>query len=229
MRGQAVQSLWTDVITERELGRKGTAQRVADLICEKIMDGGLKPGLQLPEESLCESLNVSRNTLREAFRILDNSRLVSHQVGRGVFVRTMSVEDVSDIYLTRKIIESSAISVAARTPLCFDDILKEAEACAAAAERGDWSEVGAADLRFHRAIVALARSPRLDAIAVQLTLESRLVFHAFPNLGDFHYRYLDRNQIITRELLNKRFQSAIDELGSYLDDARSHIIASLSP
>ena len=50
------------------LGRASTAERVADILRDRITEGYVPPGARLSEESIGGALGVSRNTLREAFR-----------------------------------------------------------------------------------------------------------------------------------------------------------------
>ena len=70
------------------LGRSSTADRVAELLRTHIAEGHLLPGARLPEDAIGQALGVSRNTLREAFRLLTHEKLLSHALNRGVFVRT---------------------------------------------------------------------------------------------------------------------------------------------
>ncbi|NDU79577.1 GntR family transcriptional regulator, partial [Actinomadura sp. DSM 109109] len=51
-----------------EIRRTGTGEMVAEVLRQRISEGDLPPGTQLAEESLADSLQVSRNSLREAFR-----------------------------------------------------------------------------------------------------------------------------------------------------------------
>ena len=78
-----------------DLERASTAQKVADMLRERVLDGELAPGLRLSEEAIGGALGVSRNTLREAFRLLTRDRLLVHEHSRGVFVRSPSTEDVA--------------------------------------------------------------------------------------------------------------------------------------
>jgi len=50
--------------------------RVSDQIRRKLVDGELTPGQRLSENALSESLAISRNTLREAFRLLTKEGLL---------------------------------------------------------------------------------------------------------------------------------------------------------
>ena len=80
-----------------DLGRASTAGRVADVLRTRITEGHLSPGTRLSEEDIGAALGVSRNTLREAFRLLGHERLLVHEFNRGVFVRRLTVDDVRDL------------------------------------------------------------------------------------------------------------------------------------
>ncbi|HET9142050.1 GntR family transcriptional regulator, partial [Actinophytocola sp.] len=71
------------------LDRTSTAERVAGILRDRIMEGHLRPGDKLSEEEITRRLGISRNTLREAFRLLGHERLLEHQLNRGVFVRVV--------------------------------------------------------------------------------------------------------------------------------------------
>ena len=85
---------------------------VADSLRQRIISGDFAPGTRLSEESLAKAENVSRNTLREAFRVLQEQRLVEHLPNRGVFVAAPGRADVADIYRVRTWIESMSIASA---------------------------------------------------------------------------------------------------------------------
>jgi DNA-binding GntR family transcriptional regulator len=91
------------------IDRSSTAERVADVLRELIIRGELPAGTALREQQLVTSLDVSRNTLREAFRLLGRERLVSYNLHRGVAVTELTESDVADIYRTRAPIELMAI------------------------------------------------------------------------------------------------------------------------
>jgi GntR family transcriptional regulator len=60
---------------------------VARAIEEAVRTGVIAPGAALPaERALCESLGVSRTTLRHAFDILTDAGLLDRRLGAGTFV-----------------------------------------------------------------------------------------------------------------------------------------------
>lgn len=91
------------------LGRTSTAERVADILRGRVAEGYFRPGERLAEDAIGKALGVSRNTLREAFRLLTHERLLVHELNRGVFVRILAVEDVEDIYRTRRLVECAVV------------------------------------------------------------------------------------------------------------------------
>ena len=140
------------------------AERTAGILRERIIEGVFRPGERLSEEELSAALNVSRNTLREAFRQLGQEGVLVHEFGRGVFVRALSTEDVRDIYAMRRILELAAVRNLRNAPAGALDAVRHAvESAEEAAGRADWLAVGTANMRLHQ---ALAGDDALTAVAV---------------------------------------------------------------
>jgi len=91
------------------VSRKSTAERVAGVLRKRIAEGYFLPAGRLSEQDIGNALGVSRNTLREAFRLLTHERLLVHELNRGVFVRVVTVEDLDDIYRVRTLVECAAV------------------------------------------------------------------------------------------------------------------------
>jgi GntR family transcriptional repressor for pyruvate dehydrogenase complex len=73
------------------------SQKVASEIEEAILSKKLPAGERLPSElELCNQFGVSRTAVREALRTLSAKGMVSIEKGRGIFVKNMSSEHVSD-------------------------------------------------------------------------------------------------------------------------------------
>ena len=188
------------------LDRSSTAERVADVLRRRITEGDLTPGTRLSEEQLVDALRVSRNTLREAFRLLTHERLLVHQLHRGVFVPELDEGDLVDLYRLRRAVEC------------------EVAAGEASLERGDWTAVGTANMRFHRHLVGLAGSRRVDEVAARLVAELRLAFHAVASPQELHEPYVRRNRELLDLLGAGQFAQAADELGRYLHDSEAQLL-----
>ena len=73
-----------------------------------ILSGELAPGAKLTEAMLAERLGVSRGPIREAFRILEEAGLVKLEKNRGVFVRSIPLDEAMEIYDLRAMVDESA-------------------------------------------------------------------------------------------------------------------------
>ncbi|TQF01368.1 GntR family transcriptional regulator [Kitasatospora acidiphila] len=211
------------------LARSSAAQRVAEVLREHITEGRLAPGTRLSEESLGGVLGVSRNTLREAFRLLADQRLVLHELNRGVFVRTLGPSDVADIYTLRLALEVAGVRAVQRaTPERLAAVRAALARAEDAEQQGDWGAVGTADLHFHQAVAGLADSERIDECMAKLAAELRLAFAAVPSAHGFHEPFLRRNQVLAGLLESGEIDDAEVELTRYLDDARTVIVNAMA-
>lgn len=193
------------------------AERVADMLRAFVIDGELAPGVRLSEEKLSRKYQVSRNTLREAFRLLSRERLLVHRMHRGVFVAHPTGEDVRDLFNARRALELPAVRGAAQAP---EPLIR---AVGAAVEEGeqardesDWWRMGSANMHFHEALGALAQSARVDEFMRQVLAETRLVFHVMAAPREFHDPYLPWNRRIHLALAAGDTEAAAEELAEYL-------------
>jgi DNA-binding GntR family transcriptional regulator len=211
---------------DRELlVRTSTADRVADVLRTRIAEGALKPGTRLSEASITAILGVSRNTLREAFRLLIQERLLTYEMNRGVAVRELTPWDVADVYTARRALEGAGVRGAAAAPparlAAVREAVAEGERAAAA---GEWSAVATADLHFHRALAQLGGGDRIDEFMRRLLAELRLSFDVMPSPREFHEPYLRRNRLIADLLDAGDLAAAELELTDYLAAAEAQII-----
>ncbi|MFJ3671608.1 GntR family transcriptional regulator [Streptomyces sp. NPDC090106] len=206
------------------LGRTSTAERVSDILRSRIAEGFFPPGTRLSEDSIGGALGVSRNTLREAFRLLTHERLLVHELNRGVFVRVLAVEDVEDIYRTRRLVECAVVRGLGAPPYALEGPAAAVEEGVTAAEQGDWKVVGTANIHFHRELVALAGSDRTDELMRSVFAELRLAFHLVDDPRRLHEPYLARNRQILRALEAGERGEAEQLLAVYLEDSLERVV-----
>ncbi|AJP01045.1 GntR family transcriptional regulator [Streptomyces cyaneogriseus subsp. noncyanogenus] len=206
------------------LGRTSTAERVADILRTRIAEGSFPPGTRLSEDSIGGALGVSRNTLREAFRLLTHERLLVHELNRGVFVRVLTVEDVEDIYRTRALVECAVVRGLGEPPFGLDALAGAVEEGRRAAREGDWKAVGTANIHFHRELVALAGSERTDELMRSVFAELRLAFHIVDDPRRLHEPYMARNLQILGALRAGDREAAERLLAVYLADSLERVV-----
>ncbi|MDJ1138445.1 GntR family transcriptional regulator [Streptomyces iconiensis] len=206
------------------LGRTSTAERVASVLRERIARGALRPGVRLSEERICGALGVSRNTLREAFRLLTHERLLVHRLNKGTFVRVLSAADIVDIYRTRRLIECAALRELGSPPYRVHEAEAAVSAGEKAAAEGRWRDCSTANIHFHQALAGLAGSARTDDLMRGVLAELRLAFHIMDDPRRFYEPYLTRNREIVRTLEAGDAPEAERLLGFYLEDSRRQLI-----
>ncbi len=202
-------------------------ERVADVLREQIVDGALRPGTQLTEESLSTAMRVSRNTVREAYSLLIGERIAVRIPNRGVFVAAPDVAAISDLYAVRALLEPAALrwgpglDEMATAALRAD--VTEAQRCR---EARDWVGVASENQHFHRHVVAVGGSERLSTIFATVLAEMRLVFDEAG--GPFHAPFVDQNAHIVELLERGQREDAAEELTRYLSDACTALISAVS-
>jgi DNA-binding GntR family transcriptional regulator len=171
------------------LNPESMASIIARRLRSAIMYGSLPPGRQLNEADLAARFGVSRGPLREAMQRLVQEGLLRSERNRGLFVITLTPDDVRDIYTARAAVERAAGSLIlgrdpAQAAARLDKVHREMKK---AALRADYPAVSDADLRFHETLVAASASPRLMRMHSTLLVESRMCMTAlestyrFPN------------------------------------------------
>lgn len=158
---------------EINLRRTTTAQQVADGLSELIMSGRFEPGTRLRESAIAAELGVSRNTVREAVRVLELGGLVRHEINRGAVVITPTTQSVQALYGARAVLEVTAARGRAPTTIDLDRVRNALEQLRRGVDTRDVHEIVTADLAFHSAIVAMLGNDRIDGFYAELTRELR--------------------------------------------------------
>jgi DNA-binding GntR family transcriptional regulator len=218
---------WLRRIAAREplTSRTSTAERVADALRTGITEGHLHPGSRLSEELLSGVLGVSRNTLREAFRLLTHEGLLVHRLHHGVVVPQLDEDAVVDLYRLRIIVEVQVLrSLTEVDPAGLRRLQADIEAAEKAAGLGEWTDVGTANIHFHQHLARLANSARLEEVARRVLAELRLAFHVAGE-KELYESFLPRNRELVALLEAGDTQTAATELERYLIDSRAHLLS----
>lgn len=201
---------------------------LADALRTQIIEGAFAPGERLSEAALAERLDVSRNTLREAFRVLAQVGLIEHVPHRGVSVASPSTSDVIDIYRARRQIECGVLREASPLHPGVAAMRSALERAEAALEAADWVGVGSANMAFHGALVSLADSPRLSRAHDQLAAELRLAFLAIDDPEALHRPFVSKNRAVLEALADAGPEAAAAELERYLIASERRVLGAYS-
>lgn len=170
----------------RHIDRRTVSQQVADDIEEAILDKTYPADSRLPsEQQLASQYGVSRSTIREALKRLQEHGLIVIKNGRGAYVCTATTRPVSDalrrflqrsgdklaiahFYEVRRMIELESVRLAAQRADEQDLQAIEAAFHTMVEEQGDSAAWSQADLQFHLAIATAAHNPLLPTLLAPL-------------------------------------------------------------
>ena len=138
----------------KELTRPPTlAVAAADSIKEEIIQARLLPGAALHEVELSRSLNISRGTVREALRLLQQEGFVEVIPYRGAFVSTLTPKMVKEIYTLRAMLEPVAVRLSMENRAPQGEYLEElrllVRRMGEMEQIGDYAETIKTDIKFH--------------------------------------------------------------------------------
>ena len=166
-----------------------------EIIKNDILTGVLRPGDRLLEVQIANELDVSRNPVREAFRLLTQEGLINVD-NNGHIVRPMTPDDMKEIYECRMMVEPFAASLAAQriAPENIHDLYRNIDAAKDYFEAGDLDGVIKTNTIFHNSIIKAC--------------ENKLIYNIYANIQNL--------AIITRTMEMKNYKRPI----GYLEEHR---------
>lgn len=195
-----------------------------------IFTGELKPGERLIEVDLAEALQVSRASLREALRLLENRGLIVTTHRRGAFVIELTDRDVREIYRLRLLLEVYAIRCAAEKPA--PELLDRLEALIIkmrmAAVRRDYFAIVDLDLDFHREICAATGNRRLLDMWGDLVAPTRALLLTKYRLFDDSEEITHGHQILVDAIRERNQDRGAVLLEHHITNTHEEVLRSLA-
>ena len=208
---------------------------VADLLREKVVNGSFTPGQRLVEASLADEMDVSRGTVRDALKELEDEGLIENIPRRGTYIVDLGPADVREVYDLRAAIEMRAVRlVVERSPrgapqVQLRQIIERIEKAVIA---GDGRRAQELDMAFHGELYRLSGSRRLEEAFRRILPVMRLVNRSrhqlFPTLADVPREHLPLVEAIesgsiagAEEAIDHHLANARDLLVEHFDQLRA--------
>lgn len=196
------------------------ADQVYKNLVEAILKQQIKPGQHLVEQPLADQLGVSRISIREAIRHLEQDGLVKVVPTRGAFVVELSAADVEEVYRLRTALETIAVEhiltyVSPSMLAVFDPILEE---MAIIENEEDYLRSAEIDNLFHRTLMELSGLQRTKQIWEQLSSQIMMVIYTVSR----HYPSIRGLSTRHRQLLEAISTKDVKAATNFL---QSHIAA----
>ena len=219
------------------ISRVTLTQSISDQMLKLIKDGAWKPGDKIPSENeLASSFSVSRNSIREAVKILNKMNVLTSCPGQGTFLaqdavsRILSLEvidigyknaSVEEIYKIRTLLESqSAYWAALRVTDDDIDELNDLLRLSRDNENRDIAEQNRIHYAFHDAIIRMSKNTLLIHMLSSIKAEIDAHHASFDNLpaADITNLINDQEKVIAA-ILNKKPEEARLAMISHLERA----------
>jgi DNA-binding FadR family transcriptional regulator len=221
--------------------RTGNAfEETVERLLQAIRLGVAGPGERLPaERELATRLNISRVTLREAIRALQEAGYVESRRGRygGTFVnetlptakttKRTTPDQLEDVLTMRRVLEVGAAETAAARTLTPDD-RQYLRAQLAETETDDRSEYRRKDSRLHLAIAEVAASPTLTSAVADVRVRINELLDAIPLLETNIGHSNAQHEEIVQRILDGDPAKARDAMAEHLEGTASLLRGFLS-
>jgi len=161
----------TNPSTKRTAESDSTFQQQAyDLVKEQIMNMDLKPGQNISDSQVADELSISRTPVRRALSLLEHEGFLISQARRGWKVRSLSLDDIQEIFDIKVVLEGMIAREAAE---CDDEekravlvaALERMKQAAAVKDHEVWMQ---ADIELHEALFAMCLNQRAVRIIKDL-------------------------------------------------------------
>lgn len=149
-------------MTVAPLDRSTLRERALQSLRSAVTSGEYRPGDHLGEVELAARLGISRGTVREALRHLEQEGLVTAGARGMLRVNRLEPEEIRGLYLVRAALEGLAVRSIIDSPSREASVVTLRSALAQLAEHSDdFAAHVEADLGFHLLLCRLADNPML--------------------------------------------------------------------
>lgn len=209
------------------LAKVNLREQALSALRRAITSGSIPSGTHLVETELSEQLQISRGTLREAMRQLQQEGLVSAGARGRLSVRTLDTKEILDIFAVRAALESLAariLSEAEHRDAAVAGLRNAIQDMSQVAD-GTLDERIEADLNFHRVLIAQTGNAMLLHSWQALEGSIRMsIMWAGRNKATGNMR-VDRHSALVDAIETGDPVVAADAIFQHMDEAAAHLVS----
>jgi DNA-binding GntR family transcriptional regulator len=197
--------------------------KVQERLQQLILTGAIQAGSRLNESEIAVELNVSRGPIREAIQRLSSDGLVVMEPHRGAFVRSLTADDVAELYEIRTALEVQAARLAARrAPESLHHKLRELLEQTSEIVEGDGEAHYPSSLDIHQVVVSGCGVPRLERAALAVHKELALARARSGYEPSRAKTALREHYIIVQAIISGDEDAAAEAMYQHLQAAVTH-------
>ena len=211
------------------LQKPSLSQKIFNTLRDKIVFMEYPPGMNLSEKELCKEFKVSRTPLREAFRRLEDMKLVTVIPRYGTYVSQIDINEIRCAFEVKIKLEGLAGQVAAKRITA--DKLEELQSLMKSAEvmlkENGYRKFIEIDNNFHEIIYQSTQNPilqeilenihcRCERLWISSLSESIPLPEVIGQLKEIHLALKKRDAERTSQLLENHVRHFIDLIKNQL-------------
>jgi DNA-binding GntR family transcriptional regulator len=204
-----------------------SSSAVLQLLRQSLDRGRWSPGEPLRQEEIAAELGVSRVPVREAFFQLQAEGLVQVVPNKGVYVRTLSAENLRELFRLRRLLEGDVLGDA--VPLHTAATLNRLETVQAALDKArqvaDWV---AGDREFHESLYAPAERPETMATIRRLRFIVDRFYFARLKPSTRAQGWHEEHHALIRAVKRRDASAACKLLAAHLAETERSALAALA-
>ena len=210
------------------LNTVSTVDAAANVLRELILDGELEPGTRLREAEFADRLRIARHSFRAATQILISEGMLRREPHRGVQVTVLEAADILDTFRLRTALETEAVRIVIGEGRVPEGARQAVEDLSAVPDGAPWREVVEPDMRFHRAIIDAAGSPRLSRAYGQVQAEIQLCMVQLRPHYERPSEVADEHTALLAAIVDADPQRADQLFREHLSDAVQNLSSALA-
>ena len=193
---------------------------------DRAMRYDFRPGSRINEQALGRELGISRPPLREALNRLAAEGLLDFVMNKGFFRKSISIDEVMDLYQVRIALERRAVLLAVQRA---SDAQIAAVADYWAVIREGAATMPTADLlladeEFHRRLVALSGNRELAAIMENVTRRIHSARHIDIEQSVWNSRAFAAHDEVIRLIAERRTAEALQAITEHIDMSQQRAV-----
>ncbi|MCP5097876.1 MAG: GntR family transcriptional regulator [Chloroflexi bacterium] len=195
-QGSVSKNVSTILSRKARVKKRSLAEQAAETLREAIIRNDLEPGMRLVELEIAQQMGMSQAPVREALQRLEQDGLVERRSRSATYVSEISMDEMYEINLVRKLVETLAICQTAEviTAAQCDHLEQLVGLMKESAERQDMATVVEHDLTFHSLICEWSGKETLVRVWLPLVYQTQRfliaihpqIFPDISKIADLH-------------------------------------------
>ncbi|MGN0710127.1 MAG: GntR family transcriptional regulator [Anaerovoracaceae bacterium] len=193
---------------------------------KEILQGKLRAGEKLTEQSICDKYKVSRTPVREALRQLEMEGLIETIPNRGAFVVGFSRQDLADMYELRKAYEVQAVKWAIEriTDEEMEDLEETFEFMEFYTQKNDIDKMLNINTGFHQLIYTASHNRMLQHVLSSYQIYVKHCRRPGPYPENYLADVLEEHRAIFKAFQDRDVEAGVAAMQHHMDNsmARFH-------